>query len=122
MWEGVEGASLLESTGLSLVELVLQKHVGIDGETDARLEDVFDARALLEESIDDGGAWWNHGCLEHVAEDGEDGVELLEGLAVAWLHRDAFAQFGEDDEIEDEGRREERVFASVVHGDGVVSS
>lgn len=112
----------MESTSLSLVKLVLQEHVGVDGETDARLENVFDACALLEESVDDGGAWWDHGGLEHVAEDGEDGVELLEGLAGGWLHRDTFAQFGEDDEVEDEWGGEKRVFAGVVHGDGVVSS
>lgn len=94
----------------------------LSGETDAGAEEVLDGGALAVEGIDDGGSVGNEGSLEQVGEDGEYGVEVIEVGHLGGLVLDAFHELGEDDQVEDEGRGEQGVLASVVHGDGVGAS
>lgn len=63
------------------VELVLEAHAVDGGQAEAGPEDVLDARALLEERVDDGRALRDEGRLAEVAEHREDRVEVLVGAA-----------------------------------------
>jgi hypothetical protein len=61
-----------------LEELVLKGHVVLGLETDAGAEDVGESRTLLSESVDDGSARRRERSLEHVAENAEHAVEVVE--------------------------------------------
>lgn len=106
-------------------DAVLQQHVVLRGQAHAGAEDVDQGLALLEEGIDDGRARRHHGRLEHVGEEGEDGVEavalLLARLARRLLatHRDALAHLADEHQVQHQRRRQQRVLARVVHGNGV---
>ena len=95
---------------------------------DAGPEDVLDARALPEECVDHGSARRREWRLEEVGEDRHDGMECFPwrlerrssvressvrgSFAVRILPPpvlDPPYQLGEDREVEEEGRREERV-------------
>ena len=118
-----------------LEELVLQRHVRLRLETDASAEDVGKGGALLGESVDDGRTRWGQGSLrtsalgltcngsrshkahlQHVAQDAEHAMEaLVLGRVVLGVGSpgDAGHQLGNDDEIDDQGRRQQRVLADV---------
>mmetsp|Transcript_81070 Transcript_81070/g.161163 ORF Transcript_81070/g.161163 Transcript_81070/m.161163 type:complete len:342 (-) Transcript_81070:781-1806(-) len=99
--------------------LVLKHHVVVRREADACAEDVLNAAALLEESIDDGCTRRHERRLDEVREDGHDGVEGRERVHGGSLVRDARGHLREDGEVEDERRCQQRILARVVHDDGV---
>ena len=70
------------SSSRDLKELVLQGHVVLRLKSDAGAEDVGESRTLLGKSIDNRGARRSERSLEHVAEDTEHAVEVVE-LAIA---------------------------------------
>jgi len=108
--------------GEEALGLVLEKHVVVGSETDAGTEDVLDALTLTGKSIDDRGARGDHGALEEIAEDGEDGGKALGLLHVLGLVGDTGHELGEDDEIGHERSSKKGVLAGVVDGDGVAST
>lgn len=97
----------------SSVELVLQGHVRLGLEADARAEDVGQGGALLGQGVDDGGAGRRERRLEHVAEDAEDAVEALVAVVALALPLDARHHLRDEHEVDDEGRGEEGVLADV---------
>lgn len=102
--------------------LSLEQHVVLGRETNTGTEDVLHGSALLGEGVDDLGTVGDHGGLEHVGEDGEDRVEggilgHVLGLVLNTSH-----ELGQDDQIQDQGRGQERVLAGVVHRDGVATT
>lgn len=106
---------------------MLQSHVRLGLETDAGTEDVGHGGALLGQRVDDGGAGGRERGLEHVAEDAEHAVEALElgvglGGGARGLPLDARHHLGQDDQVDDEGRGEQRVLAHVEDGDGLVAA
>nr|POE47715.1 hypothetical protein CFP56_01046 [Quercus suber] len=106
----------------NLKQLVLERHVVLRLQSDASTHDVDERAALFGERVDDRGARRGQWGLEHVAEDAEDGVEaFVVGLAVL-APLDAGHEFGDEDEIDDQGRRKEGVFADVEHRDGLVAA
>lgn len=112
---------------ISLKQLVLQSHVRLGLETDAGAEDVGHGGALLGQRVDDGGAGGRERGLEHVAEDAEHAVEALVvgvglGGGARGLPLDARHHLGQDDQVDDEGRGEQRVLADVEDGDGLVAT
>lgn len=56
---------------------MLQGHVGLGLQADARTEDVRQRRALLGQGVDDGRARRGQRSLEHVAEYAQHAVEAL---------------------------------------------
>lgn len=111
----------------SLKELVLKGHVRLRLETDASAENVSKSSTLLGKRVDDGSAGGSEGGLEHVAEDAQDAVEVLEvllgsGAGLSSLPLDAGHDLGDDDEIDDQGRGKEGVLAHVEERDGLVTA
>jgi len=101
---------------------VFQSHVVFWGETNTGTEDVFEASALLGESIDNGGVFRNHGCLQPIAENGENAVEALSVSRAINLEADAGSKFTNKEEVKHDGSGKQRIFASVVDSDGVDST
>jgi len=99
--------------------LVLEEHVVVRSKTDASTKDVLNALTLTSKSIDDRGASGDHGALEKVAEDGEDGSETFRLGHVLGLVGDTGHELSHDDEIGHERSGKERILAGVVDGDGV---
>lgn len=63
---------------------MLQQHVVIWSQANARPHDVDEATPLRKQGVDNGRARWHEWCLDEEAEDGEHGVEALEvGRALA---------------------------------------
>lgn len=94
---------------------MFQSHIRLRLQSHACTEDVGQGSALLGQGIDDWRAGRCHGRLQHVAEDGEHAVErlvLIVGLAVA-LPLDARHHLSNEDQVDDEGRGEERVLADI---------
>ena len=97
---------------------MLESHLGLGLEADAGAEDVGQGRALLAEGVDDGRAGGRQRRLEHVAEDTEHRVEALVlgrsgTVGGDSLPRHARHDLGDDAEIDDQRRGEERVLADV---------
>lgn len=97
---------------------MLQGHIALWLETNAGTENVGQSTTLLSKSIDDGGSWRGQGSLQHVAEDAEDAVEVLEflggGTVVGLgLPLDTGHHLGDEDEIDDQRGGQERVLANI---------
>lgn len=92
---------------------MLKGHVRLGLKTDASTENVGQGGALLGESVDHGGAWGSQRSLEHVAEDAEDAVEVLVLAVIRGFPLDTRHHLGNNDEVNDEGRSQERVLADV---------
>lgn len=92
---------------------MLESHVRLGLKTDAGTKDVGQGSALLGESVDNGGARGSHGSLEHVAEDAENAVEVLVLAVARGLPLDTGHHLGNQDEINDERRSQERILADV---------
>lgn len=97
----------------SLVQLVLQGHVRLGLEADARAEDVGQGGALLGQGVDDWGAGRRQRCLEHVAQDAEDAMEALVAVVTLTLPLDARHHLCDEHEVDDERRGEEGILADV---------
>lgn len=70
---------------------------------------VLDGGPLAEEGIDHGGAFGHEGRLAEEAQEGEDAVEGL-GLPLALQpHTDPLAEFGQQDQVQDNGGGQERI-------------
>lgn len=106
---------------VDLEQLVLESHVGLGLKTDAGTENVGQSSALLGKGVDNRGARRSQGGLEHVAEDAENAVEVLK-VTFGRLPLDARHHLGKDDEINDEGRGQERVLANVEERNGLVTT
>lgn len=65
---------------MHLEQLVFQSHVRLRLKTDTSTEDVRQGTTLLSKCIDDRSSGWCQRGLEHVAEDAENGVEVLKVL------------------------------------------
>ena len=105
-----------------LKQLVLEGHLRLRLQTNASTEDVDQCRALLAQSIDDRCTRRCHGCLEHVAENAQNAVEsLVIGLSVG-LPGDTGHHLGDQDQVDDQRRCQERVLADVEQADGLVST
>jgi hypothetical protein len=102
-------------------QLVLQSHVRLWVKTETSAEDVCESSALLGKSIDDRSARWRKWSLEHVAEDAQNAVEatIVAGLG---LPLDTSHHFSNEDEVDDQWRGEERIFADVEQRDGLVAT
>lgn len=95
------------------VQLVLQGHVRLGLETDARPEDVGQRGALLGQGVDDGGAGRREWCLEHVAKDAENAVEALVVVVALALPLDARHHLRDEHEVDDQGRGQQGILADV---------
>lgn len=100
---------------------MLKRHVRLRLETDTGTEDVGEGTTLLSEGVDDRCAVGHERGLEHVRQDAENRVEALV-LAALGLPRHARHELGDEDEVDDERGREERVLAHVEEGDGLVAA
>lgn len=96
-----------------LEQLVLEGHVVLGLEADASPEDVDQSGPLLAEGVDDRSAGRRQGRLEHVAQHAENAVEALEVAVALGAPLDAGHELGNNDEVDDEGRRQQRVLAHV---------
>jgi len=117
----IGGSGLL---GLARVpDHVLEEHVVGGREADAGAQDIFDAGALLEERVDHRSTLRHLRRLAQVRQDGEHGAQrpvLGHDALLDARHRDPAAQLGDQRQVQDKGRRQQRVLAGVVHHDRVV--
>ena len=98
------------SYGNRLPDARLQQEVAAAFETNAGLEESLECVALAVEAVDDIGARLDERSLKHVRQEREHGVERLEVTARGRLAvLDAGEELGDDREVENEGRREQRV-------------
>jgi hypothetical protein len=103
---------------LHLEQLVLQSHVVLRLQANACAEDVGQSTSLLSKSIDDWSSWRSQRCLEHVAKNAENTVEVLEILGSdaiigVCLPLDASHHLSDDNQINDQWGRKQRVLADV---------
>ncbi len=108
-----------------LEELVLQGHVVLRLKTDAGAEDVGESRALLGKSVDDRRTRRSKRSLEHVAENTEHAVEVVELVIAAFsavgLPLDTGHHLSNQDQIDDQRRSQEGVLANIEQADGLVA-
>ncbi|EPY31188.1 myo-inositol-1-phosphate synthase [Strigomonas culicis] len=102
----------------------LQQHVVLRRQTHQRTQHVLDGLLLAVEGVDDGGALRHLRRLQQVGQQGEDGLHVLVRLLRALLRGDGHTlhQLRQDDEVDDEGGREQRVLAGVVQHDGLLAA
>mmetsp|Transcript_21361 Transcript_21361/g.43111 ORF Transcript_21361/g.43111 Transcript_21361/m.43111 type:complete len:373 (-) Transcript_21361:610-1728(-) len=113
------GTSSLLKFAQRALEPVFQGHVIVGSQAQARPHDVDDGAPLREEGVDDGRAAGDEGSLEHVTEQGQDGMERLPLVLAVLLDRDAFAQFSQDHQVVNERGGQKGILAGVVHHDGI---
>jgi hypothetical protein len=65
---------------LHLEQLVLQSHVVLRLQANACAEDVGQSTSLLSKSVDNWSSWRSQRSFEHVAENAEHAVKVLEIL------------------------------------------
>jgi hypothetical protein len=97
---------------------VLESHLRLGFKANAGTEDVCQSSSLLGESIDYRCARWGERSLEHVAEDAEDAMEILEVLGSQTIRGlglplDAAHHFSHENQVNDEGGSEKRVFTDI---------
>lgn len=115
---GSKSVSCVCQVGADLEELVLQSHFRLRLQANASAEDVGQCRTLLSQSIHNGSARRSQRSLEHVAEDTEDAVELLEFSSLvavigSSLPLDTSHHLSNHHEVNDQGRGQERVLADI---------
>ena len=108
----------MKETSSDLEKLVLQSHVVLRLETDAGTEDVGQRTSLLSKSVDDWSAWRGQWSLEHVAENAEHAVEVLEVLGGntvvgGSLPLDTSHHLSDQDKIYDQWRSKKRILADI---------
>mmetsp|Transcript_21218 Transcript_21218/g.61756 ORF Transcript_21218/g.61756 Transcript_21218/m.61756 type:complete len:559 (+) Transcript_21218:635-2311(+) len=101
---------------------MFQGHVIVGTQAEARPHDVDHGAPLSEEGIDHRSAAGDQGRLEHVTQQRQHRMESFPLLLPVLLDRDAFAQFSQDDQIVNERGGQQRIFARVVHHDGILPS
>ena len=103
---------------------MLERHVVFRLEAEASAEDVDYTEPLSCKCIDDWSVGRHDWGFEEVGENGQHAVEAL--ILVVGLSRpldaNALAELAENDEVEDDGRGEERVLTRVVHDNRVGSA
>jgi hypothetical protein len=118
---------LIDQLPHHLEQLMLQSHITLRLQTNTSPENVSQSSSLLSKSVDDWCSWWSQWSLEHVTKDTEDAVEVskvLGGGTVSGvsLPLDTGHHLSDNDKIDDQWRCEERVFANVEEGDGLVTA
>jgi hypothetical protein len=108
----------MKGTASGLEKLVLQSHVVLRLEPDTGTEDVRESTSLLSKSIDDWSSGRSQWSLEHVAEDAEYAVEVLEILGGSTvvggsLPLDASHHLSDEDKINDQWGCKKRVLADI---------
>lgn len=101
---------------------MLQSHIALRLEANAGAEDVSHSSALLSKGVDDRGARRSKRGLEHVAENAKHAVEP--GILVLAVSPplDTGHHLGNQDQINDQGRGQQRVLADVEDADGLVAT
>ncbi len=95
----------------------LEQQVAAALQPNARLEERLERVALPVQRVHDVRAGLHERRLEHVRQQREHGVQRLEVLARASVAvLDARQEFGEDRQVQDERRREERVLGRRIQG------
>lgn len=93
---------------IDLEELMLQGHVVLRFKTDAGTEDISESCALLRKSIDNRCARRGEWSLEHVAEDTENAVKVVElcitSLGAVGLPLHTSHHLGDENQIDDQWR------------------
>ena len=97
---------------------MLKGHVILWLKTNTCTEDVGQSTSLLSKSVDNWCSRWGQRSLEHIAEDAENTVEVLEVLGGSTvvgvsLPLDTSHHLGNDDEINDQWRSKERVLTDI---------
>jgi hypothetical protein len=105
-------------TAASLKKLVLQSHIALRLKTDTSTEDVGESTSLLGKSIDDRSSRRSQWGLEHVAENAEHAVEVLELLGGDAIVRSSFPldtghHLSDQDKVNDQWRSKKRVLADI---------
>lgn len=107
---------------MDLEELVLQRHVRFRLKANASPENVGQRSTLLSQSVDNRSAGWRQRSLKHVAEDAQDAVELLVlsvgSLGSRRLPLNTGHHLSNDDKINDQRRRKQRILADVEQARG----
>ena len=102
----------------TLKKLVLQSHIVLRLETDAGTEDVGESTSLLSKSVDDRSSRRGQWSFEHVAEDAEHAMEVLEILGGSTvvggsLPLDASHHLSNENEIYDQWGCKKGVLADI---------
>lgn len=103
---------------INLEELVLKGHFGLGLEANAGAEDIGQSRTLLSQSIHNGGSRRSKRSLEHVAQDAQDTVEVLElggfvTVVGSSLPLNTGHHLSHHDEVNNQRRGQKRVLADV---------
>ena len=104
---------------------MLQRHLRLRLQANTGTENIDQSRALLSQSIDYRSPRWGERGLEHIAKHAENTVEAFVTAgsgSVISLPADASHQFGQDDQIDDQGRCQEGILANVEQTDGLMAA
>lgn len=101
-----------------LEKLVLEGHVRLGLKADTGAENVGHSSTLLGKSIHNGSARRGQRSLEHIAKDAQNTVEVLVVTSVSTVGRrslplDTGHHLSHNNEIDDQGRGEQRIFTDV---------
>mmetsp|Transcript_23187 Transcript_23187/g.43878 ORF Transcript_23187/g.43878 Transcript_23187/m.43878 type:complete len:575 (-) Transcript_23187:124-1848(-) len=100
---------------------MLQRHVIVRRQSQTRPHQIHHGASLREKRIHHRSSIRDQRRLEHVGKYRQHGMERFPILALTVLFDlNALAQFPEDDQIVNEGSRQQGVLARVVHHDGVL--
>ena len=102
---------------------MLKSHLRLRLETNTGTEDVDQSGALLAQGVDNRGTGRSQRGLEHVAENAQNAVEaLVIGTLGVSLPADTGHHLGENNQINDQGRGQQRVLTDVEQADGLVAT
>lgn len=113
--------NLQEQRSSCLTKLALKQHVVLRRKTNKGAQQIFNALLLTIQGVDNGSTLGNDGCLQQVRQDGKDVTCGLESLTAVSRHLNALHQLGDDCQVKDQRRSQERVLASVVHHDALLT-
>lgn len=89
-------------------------------QADASLQELFETIALTAQAVDDVCTWLDKRGFEHVGQQGQDGVERLELVALVDLAvLNARQKLGQHSEVQDEGSGKKRVLNKYKQLDGL---
>merc|ERR1719494_1723324 len=104
---------------LQFSDFAFEEHIVLWRESNACSENILDTGALFEQGVDNWCIFWNEWCFQQVAENRQNCMEGLEFLFGTNLHLDSLAQFGEEDQVENDRGCQQRIFARVMQHDCV---